>query len=111
MSPIEFGRQLFNRSQGVEPTLNVRFSGGRTVVFIVLLILAFSLAGEVFVRLNAERLIVGVPGVGSRDQIFESRLSLLDSYAAGRESIDCVTFGDSTMMTDYARFPFQVSFR
>lgn len=100
-----------NRLQRDEPTFKVDFLDSGLIVYVVFLLLIFTLVGEIVVRLNAGRTILGVPSVGSTDRVFESRLSQLDVYAEGRDAIDCVIFGDSTVMTDFAPGPFQNSFQ
>lgn len=94
-----------------EPTFRVQFTNGRFAILFVLLLLSYLAVAELLVRTFIAQAILGVPSVGSTDEVLESRLDALRDFASGRDAVDCVMLGDSTVMTNFKPDTFATSFR
>lgn len=92
-------------------TLYLQSPSFRLFTLVISLLVLYVVICEVAMRTDFAHSVFGVPTIGSTDRGFEGRLHALKMFADNRESIDCVFFGDSTAMTDFAPNTFAASFR
>jgi hypothetical protein len=81
-----------------------------TLAMALAILVFYLILGEVFSRSDIAHNLFITPDLGGKYRGFVEQLNRLDTFVSGRDDIDCIFLGDSTVMSDFSPSVFSKSF-